>query len=280
MEEKNSFEQKKMKEFIDRTFRIDSELREIKEEPKHITMFPQAKHENLVGWYFREELKQEGVRKKLQNKYFRCKDKIETMEIQCKDSLLEYLVEKWHNKSHILFTLEDYYDDISRKECLKAIKIRNGEEADFLSEIGIQQIKEKYEKMRNEANTSKKMKYLKLTGFKLGYLEEEITTSIHCLKYVKDNIIYCLTEIPDLYTSNAISLYPIKKLLDTYEELADLINKKYDEIISKKDFSKKAIYFSERECLDIDEICVLIAKAHIVRYLIVPNIERIIRVKC
>ena len=267
--------QKEWEERIDRKLKIYNNVIEIKEEPKQITLFPDMKPKKLSERYFKKQIILEAEMNRLRKEYYNCKGKIENSESKCKDKSLEYLEEKYDSYADIIRGLKNFCDKMSRKKGLKAIKMKNGEEADFLSVIEISQIEEKYKNRRNELSRSKKKKYLKFTGSKLDFLEEEITPAIYRLNNVKDNIIEYFAEI-HLYTSKALSLYSIKKLLDTYEDLALLINEKYDKIISKKDFSKSAIYFSERECLDIEEICELIEKAYSIRLLIIRNFERIL----
>lgn len=267
--------QKEWKNYIDEELRIDSKVREIKEALKPITLFQGMKFEKLSERYFKEVLMLDGEFSHLISKYCNCKRRIENSGSKCKDESLKYLEEKLDSQKEIIFAIREFYDKRSRENALKAVRMKNGEEADFLSIIGIPQIEEKYKNRRNELSRSKKKKYLKFTGSKLDFLQEEITRGIHCLLYVKREIISYFAEI-HLCTSHAVSMYHIRKSLDTYEDLALLINEKYNKIISKKDFSKSVIYFSERECLDMEEICELIEKAYSIRLQIIRNFESII----
>ena len=267
--------QKEWKNYIDEELRIDSKVREIKEALKPITLFQGMKFEKLSERYFKEVLMLDEEFSHLISKYHKCKSRIENSGSKYKDESLKYLEEKFDSQREIIFAIGEFYDKRSRENALKAVRMKNGEEADFLSITGIPQIEEKYKNRRNELSRSKKNKYLKFTGRKLDFLQEEITRGIHCLLYVKREIISYFAEI-HLCTSHAVSIYNIRKSLDTYEDLALLINEKYNKIISKKDFSKSVIYFSERECLDMEEICELIEKAYSIRLQIIRNFESII----
>lgn len=253
-----------LKKCID--FKVNVDLSVFPKEIKDSGLFQFEKDINLCNKYFIKLMLVQKIRDELNSQYIESLQKIENstpnqnyIENIYIPSVL-FLEEKYQQQDKEIKTLYNLYDEKSKQWAIQSFKTEREKQYGFLAITNVPEIEEKYNRLREDVSKNNNPKHLKITEDKLDYLyvnkEVDITTTIHGLQDKKELIIKSFCDI-NVYRSSLVSLYKMKKLLDTLECVVELINKKYDNIIEKKDFNKKVVYFSNMEHLTIAEICEL-----------------------
>lgn len=276
----------KLKEDID--VNIDVDLSVFQKEVKYTGLFPIHKPISLCEKYFARLMLVKERKDILRYKYIESlgkiresvpnQDYIDNIFIPC----ILFLKEKYESRYKELESLYKLYDEKSKQCVITSFRTEREKQYGFLAITNVPEIEEKYNRLREDVSKNNNHKHLKITGDKLDYLyldkDVDITTTIHCLECKKEMIIESFCDI-NVYRSSLVNLYKMKKLLDTLQCIAELINKKYDNIIKKKDFTEKVVYFSNMEHLTIAEICELIEEFVNVTNLIQEELEKILEDK-